>query len=140
MRALLASVAVGATMLTAGGADALSWSRPSCAAFRQSALDHDALIRARVIRTWDHRAGEDWLSAEVEVKVEEAILGRVPRDVTMVFTAQATEINGTQFGYIPAEGGEAILFLDREPGRRWVVKSAMTAREYDRYWVRRCGF
>lgn len=139
-RTLLAPVAVGVTLLTPGGAEALSWSRASCDEFRQSVLDHDAFVRASVVRAWDHRAGEEWSSAEVEVAVDEPILGRVPRGTTMVFTATAEEISGTQFGYIPAEGDEAILFLDRDPGRPWVVKSVMTATDYDRYWVLRCAF
>ena len=139
-RALLATVAVGATVLAAGGAGALSWSRASCDEFRQSVLDHDAFVRASVVRAWDHRAGEEWLSAEIEVAVDEPILGRVPRGATMAFTATALEINGTQFGYIPSRGDEAILFLDRDPGRPWVVKTVMNATDYDRYWVPRCAF
>ena len=139
-RALLATVAVGATVLAAGGANALSWSPASCDAFRRSVLDHGGFVRASVVRTWDHRAGEEQSSAQAEVRVEEAILGRVPRGLTMVFTATASEIGGTRFGYIPSEGDEAVLFLDRDPGRPWVVRSAMSAEHYDRYWVPRCAF
>lgn len=58
----------------------------------------------------------------------------------MMFTATATEINGVQFGYIPAEGDEAVLFLDRDRDRRWIVKSAMAAKDYDRDWALRCAF
>jgi hypothetical protein len=139
-RALLASLATAGAVLAASGAEALSWSRPSCEAFRQSVLDHDAFVRASVVKAWDHRAGEDWSSAEVEARVNETILGRIPRGMTMMFTATATEINGVQFGYIPAEGDEAVLFLDRDRGRRWVVKSAMPAKDYDRDWALRCAF
>ncbi len=139
-RALLASFATAGAVLAAGGAEALSWSRASCEAFRQSVLDHDAFVRASVVRAWDHRAGEAWSSAEVEITVDEPILGRVPRGATMMFTATATEINGVQFGYIPAEGDEAVLFLDRDRDRRWIVKSTMTARDYDRDWALRCAF
>jgi len=139
-RVLLATVATAGAVLSAGGAEALSWSRASCEAFRQSVLDHDAFVRASVVKAWDHRAGEDWSSAEVEARVNETILGRIPRGMTMMFTATATEINGVQFGYIPAEGDEAVLFLDRDRGRRWVVKSAMAAKDYDRDWALRCAF
>lgn len=139
-RALAGLLVVGAAVLSAGSAQALSWSRASCEEFRQSVLDHDAFVRASVVRTWDHRTGEDWSSAEVETRADEAILGRVPRGLTMVFTATASEISGTQFGYIPTEGEEAVLFLDRDPGRPWVVRSAMSAEHYDRYWVPRCAF
>lgn len=139
-RHLLVLVALGATALTAGVADALSWSRASCEAFRRSVLAHDAFVRVNVVTARDHRAGEDWSSAEVEARVDETILGRVPRGMTMVFTATVSEISGVQFGYIPAEGDEAVLFLDRDRDRRWLVKSAMAARDYDRDWALRCGF
>ena len=83
---------------------------------------------------------QDWSSAEVEARVDETILGRVPRGMTMVFTATVSEISGVQFGSIPAEGDEAVLFLDRDRDRRWLVKSAMAARDYERDWALRCGF
>lgn len=139
-RALLASLAVGGTVLAAGGAHSLSWSPPSCDEFRRSALEHDAFIRARVVRTWDHRAGEELSSAEVEVGVDEPILGQLPRGMSIVFTATEVEISGMPFGYIPAEGDETVLFVDRDPARRWVVSSAMPADAYERDWVRRCAF
>jgi hypothetical protein len=129
-----------ATVLAAGAADALSWSRQGCDAFRRSALDHDAFVRATVVRTWDHRASEEQRSAEVETRVKETILGRLPRGMSMVFTATESEIGGMPFGFIPAEGVETVLFVDRDADRRWVVKSAMTADEYDRDWVPRCAF
>lgn len=143
-RALFGLLAVGAAVFAAGAADAMSWSRASCDEFRRSALDRDAVIRARVARTWDQRAGEEQWTSQVDATTREGITGGVPRGTSLVFTATAVEIGGVRFGFIPAVGEDIILFLDRDldraPGRRWVVKSSMTAKEYDRYWVPRCAF
>lgn len=140
-RALAGLVAVGMTVLAAGSAEALSWRRATCSEFRQSALDHDALVRATVARTWNPRTSEEQWSSEVEARVKEGITGRgLPRGQRLIYTAQVSEISGVQFGFIPAEGEEIVLFLNRGSDRRWAVASTMTAADYDLYWVRRCAF
>jgi len=138
-RALAALVAL-CVAVPAGGAGALSWSRASCETFQRSTLDHAAVVRARVARTWNPREGEEERSAEVEATVREAITGRLPRGSALTFKARASEISGVQFGFIPAEGDEIILFIDRDADRRFFVKWTMPAREWDAYWVRRCAF
>ncbi|ATQ41018.1 hypothetical protein [Caulobacter mirabilis] len=139
-RALAGLLAVGATILVAGSADALSWSRPSCEEFRRSLLDGDAFVRARVSKTWDLKVEEEQRSSKVEAAVREAILGQYPRGARVAFTAREVEFSGVQFGFIPAEGDEIMLVLDQRSGRRWTVNSTMTAAEYEQYWVPRCGF
>lgn len=140
-RALAGLLAVGAAVMAAGSADALSWRRATCNEFRSAALDHDALVRARVARTWDLRAGEEQWTSEVEATVRESIAGRgLPRGIPIVYTARVSEISGVQFGFIPKEGDEVILYVNRGDDRRWSATSAVSAADFDRYWVPRCAF